>query len=298
MYLQQAVNIFLTSNAGLLKPTVLKLYEWTGKLLVESLRNPPVENITVYTLRQWRGRLSGTKSIRRGVKVSTWTVRGHLARIKRLFNWLVQEDYIEKSPASRLEMPPQPKVPPKDIPAGDIKRLIEEAEKSSLRDLAIVRLLAETGARVGGLCGLRVSDIDLKIINGRARALVVEKGDRARYVFFSEKTADVVQKYLLVRPSDRGDALFLGKRGHLTGMGVYQILKRLAKRSGVKRFNPHAFRHATARRLLKNGASMEDIAALLGHSATKVTKDFYAAWDIDTLAARHSTYGGLDNDDN
>ncbi len=222
---------------------------------------------------------------------------GHLKRIKHFFHWLVQEEYLEKSPADRLEIPAKPQIPPKDIPASDIKRLIQEAEKSSLRDLAIVRLLAETGARVGGISGLRVSDVDLNVINGRARALVIEKGNKARYIFFSEKTANVLRDYLAERSASNGEFLFLGRNGNLTNEGIYQILKRLAKRANIRRFNPHAFRHATARRLLTNGASMEDIAAILGHSDTKVTKEFYATWDIATLAQRHLVYGGLDEDE-
>lgn len=296
MYLQQTIDIFLASHIGLLKPRVLWLYEWSGRLLVNFLGNILIEKITVYNLRLWRGELSEMNSSRGG-KISPWTVRGHLKRIKRIFNWLVQEGYLEKSPAARLEIPPKPQILPKDIPAADIRRLLQEAENSSLRDLALVRLLAETGARVGGICKLRISDLDLTLINGRARAQVTEKGDKTRYIFFSEKTVNVLKAYLAVRPADRGEALFWGRHGHLTEEGVYQILKRLAKRANVQRFNPHAFRHATARRLLNNGAGMEDIAALLGHSDTKVTKEFYAIWDTATLAARHLAYGGLDEDE-
>lgn len=294
MNLRHALEIFVVSHRGLTVPRALQLYKWSGTLLLNYVGDVPIGDITLHDLRLWRSHIAEHKSPRGG-RVSVYTVRGHLRRIKRIFKWLAEEKYIETSPAGRLRLPKKPHIAPKDIPISDIMRLLEEAERSGPRDLAIVRLLAETGARAGGIAGLKVSDVDFVLRNGRAWARVVEKGNKERYIFFGEKTLNILRAYMVVRPTDQGDSLFIGRRGGLSPSGIYQMLKRLAGRNGVRRFNPHGFRHATARRLLRNGASIEDIAAILGHSSTGVTKEFYARWDAETVAIRHKMYGGLDD---
>ena len=75
--------------------------------------------------------------------------------------------------------------------------------------------------------------------------------------------------------------------GPLSGNGVYQMLQRLAKKAGVKRFNPHSFRHAWARRALRNNLDLGSVSQILGHTSIKVTHEFYGFWDEGELPERH-----------
>jgi integrase/recombinase XerD len=68
----------------------------------------------------------------------------------------------------------------------------------------------------------------------------------------------------------------------------------LAVRAGVGgRHNPHSFRHALARRLLKHHADMGTVSELLGHRDIETTHKFYARWSKTELNNRHRQYGGI-----
>jgi integrase len=79
----------------------------------------------------------------------------------------------------------------------------------------------------------------------------------------------------------------------LSVSGVYRLLESLAKKGKVEgRFNPHAFRHGLARRLLKHQADMGTVSQLLGHEDIETTHLFYARWRPDELTDRYNQFGG------
>ena len=70
-------------------------------------------------------------------------------------------------------------------------------------------------------------------------------------------------------------ALWAGQhRQPLTYAAVYDLVLRLRRRTGID-FDPHWYRHAYATRLLRGGASIEVVSALLGHSSIATTMDVY-----------------------
>ena len=192
-------------------------------------------------------------------------------------------------------MPALPDEPPKALSHDEMRRILQAAQKHP-RDYALVLFLADTGCRVGGLCSLCLRDLDIE----RRRAVVREKGKggkrKARMVFFTGITAQALKEWLEVRCPEPGvEHVFVGLRGRssgkpLTRSGVYQILKRIARSTGVNRFNPHAFRHAFARDLLQNGADLSTVSQLMGHRDVQVTARFYARWSDEELASSHERF--------
>lgn len=281
------------------------LYGYTLRSLLDYAGNVPIEKIETDTLRGWKIELekSRSKSARnKGKKLSAYTIHRHVRVCKQFFGWLVKEGRLDRSPAERMEFPRLPKgEPPKAISDLDMERIIERAElevieignAETIRNYAIVRFLAETGCRVGGLVSLRFDDLQegLKTLEATVR----EKGEKARPVSFGAKTAAALRMWLVMRPREKwGDAVFTGKRGPLTSSGVYQILKGLAERAGVEgRHNPHSFRHALARRLLQNKADLGTVAEILGHADVATTHQFYARWSSDEIKRRHKEFGGV-----
>lgn len=301
MKLSDASQLFIKSHTGL-KKEENKLYKWTLGLLGNFIGDPDIEIITIHMLREWRGVLMQQKTLwethptRPTVErpISPATVHGHIRRVRRFFTWLVQEDVLSKSPATRLELPPLREALPKHISNVDVKTLISIARESDPRDYAIVRLLAETGCRVGGLVKIKLPDMELELINNRARILTVEKGNRKKFLYFGEETLQAIESWLKKRPTNKGNNLFVGRKGNLTTSGVYQLLRRLAtKAPDIKRINPHALRHGTARRMIDAGASMDEVAAVLGHSTPDVTRRFYSGWNDEDTRNAHNKYAGL-----
>jgi integrase/recombinase XerD len=218
--------------------------------------------------------------------LSVHTIHGYIRAIKRLFTWLEENEMVHNNPARKLKKPKLPKLPPKEITLETVRRLIDAADNS--RDRAIVLFLLDTGCRVAGLVGLRLQDITLDT----RRALVTEKGRKARFVFFSDVTRRALETWIAERGISReSDFVFLGQRGVLKTSGVNQILKRLARRAGITgRFNPHSFRHAFAKQYLMDGGDLATLSDLLGHSDVQVTKLSYSVFITDELARKHAEH--------
>jgi site-specific recombinase XerD len=81
----------------------------------------------------------------------------------------------------------------------------------------------------------------------------------------------------------------------MTTSGPRQLLKRLAGEIGITGpHNPHAFRHAFARRMLANGMDISDLSRLMGHSSIQVTAKHYLCWTAAELGQKHAQFNSLD----
>ena len=147
------------------------------------------------------------------------------------------------------------------------------------RDLAIVLMLYDTGARRAEIASLKRSYLDV----GQRRARVMGKGQKERTVFFTPRTGHWLTEYLN-RREDNVDAAFLSHPGdrQVKPDVIRQALRPFEKIAGVT-CRPHTFRHDFARRKLKQGLEMSQIAALLGHASVATTASIYAPYDTDQL---------------
>lgn len=300
--LSQALESFLRSRGGMSANTVT-WYQARLEPLVEFLNDVNLDLVSVEDLRKWsedlreRGsRYTSPDSRRPEVEggLSTWTLHAHIRAAKTFFRWLVKEKRLEENPAARLELPKLPKTAKQGIKPSDMKLMLEAAQAEP-RDYALVRFLADTACRVGGIAHLRLSDLDLEA----GEAVVCEKGEKERVVYMGRATCAALVAWLAVRPNlPKCQSVFVGKRGGLTESGVYQVLKRLAKRAGVTlRWNPHQWRHGAARGLLKRGANLAQVSQILGHSNVSVTVTFYGTLEREELRSAHSKHSWLGDED-
>jgi len=313
MLLSDALEIFYSSMYGVVSENTILYYQNRLPSLVHILGDKPVEDITLDDLRLWRMKLSSRKVKYEDHKyhpqvagsLSPYTVRGYVKSTRRFFNWLFQDGKLDHNPASRLKLPPKPDLPRKGISMANVSKLISAAEASSVRDLAIVLFLADTGCRVGGLSHLKIEDIDLQ----NNQAIVFEKGkggnSKMRTVFFCDRTAYALSTLIIQRPDSEIDEkaphyVFLGSRKsegyyqRLTENGIYQVLKRLARRCGIETgFNPHNFRHGAIRGWLANGMPVSLASQMAGHSSVAVTVDIYGTANDKELSHAHAIYTWL-----
>jgi len=303
MRLSEAIKaLLIATKVEGRSPRTLETYRQKLKPLLEFLGDVEVEQITTDDLRQYVAFLMDRPTIyvghpthkERPGSLSPFTIASHVRAFKRLFNWLEEEGRIMINPARRIKTPHPRRKEPKGISLEDVQALLKTTRGGSpadLRDRAIILFLADTGCRVGGLCGLRITDLDMEAQTAR----VTEKGGKTRTVFFTSMTAGALEDWLAVRPRDRGDWVFVGmgnrSRGALTPAAVAKILKRRARVAGVKGpVNPHAFRHGFARAYLLNGGDLGSLVDLLGHSTSQVTKEHYAIFTVRELKEKHHRY--------
>jgi len=263
--------------------------------LVSFLGDQPIEKITLAQLRAWRANLAGSTTRYTGTKrerpgrLSPYTLHQYVRVVRRFFAWCVEEELLAKSPAARLELPQLPKKTVRGISAKNREAIIAHCDNP--RDLAICRMLADTGCRVGGVAGLKMDDLDLD----NALCIVWEKGrggsQKSRVLFLLPITISALKNYLAVR-SSRCENVFLGRYGNpLTAGGIYQAIERTAIRAGVKKgFNPHNWRHGRIRGWLANGMPLSTASQLAGHSGIQVTGEIYGTFDENQLRVAVNQY--------
>jgi len=232
-----------------------------------------------------------------GRRLSAWTVDCYARGLKAFFNHLVRMGHLERSPVEyRLRRLPQKAK--KEISQGDLEQMVLKS-KYNARDYALVCLLRDSGCRVSGLLSMRVTGLHITQVIAEdgsvrlhGRALVHEKGDKGRYIFFGDEACHALRHYLDSRPfNSADDVLWVNNRGEpLSRSGVYQMLRRVAGYAGVKRFNPHAFRHAFAKRLLAQNAPAKIIQELMGHEDVTTTMNMYIVLDDQELEEFHRKY--------
>ena len=168
--------------------------------------------------------------------------------------------------------------------------MIPDSEKiSGRRDITLLSVLYDTGARVQELCDLHVRDVHLE---SPAMITLTGKGRKIRNVPIIGNTVKLLQQYMseqgLLKNGKQDHPLFFNqKRNKLTRGGITYILQKHAS-SLKERFpnltiklTPHIMRHSKAMHLYQAGISLIYIRDILGHVDISTT-DIYARLDIES----------------
>ena len=175
---------------------------------------------------------------------------------------------------------------PRYLPADDVERLIiccDPTTRVGKRDLAILLLLSRLGLRAGDIVQMRLSDIDW---NG-AWLHVSGKSRRQTQLPLTQEIGQAIATYIQSsRFPAQTDALFLRARAPFRALGshcaVSAIVDRAFRRARVKRPGrgaAHLLRHSVASAMLRQGASLQEISALLRHRSIETTQ-IYAKVDV------------------
>lgn len=139
------------------------------------------------------------------------------------------------------------------------------------RDIAVIKLLLNTGLRVSELCSLRWSEI---VINERKGVLTVlqGKGGKRREVPLNSDARQVLLDLGYKRQAGKKEWVFTGQRGKLTPRGVQILFRKYADPIKLNNLSPHSLRHTFCKNLLNAGISLEKIAILAGHESLDTTR--------------------------
>lgn len=151
------------------------------------------------------------------------------------------------------------------------------------RDLTLLSLMFNTGARVSEIVGVQTGDLRLR---APCSVLLRGKGRKERICPLWPETAGLLQKLIEQRglPVTHSVPVFLNERGGpLTRFGVRLILKKHVTKAAQrraslkgKRLHPHSIRHSTAVHLLRSGVDLSTIAHWLGHVSVNTTNKYLA----------------------
>ena len=205
--------------------------------------------------------------------------------LSSFFTWLEDEDYILKSPVRRIHKIKTMKQVKETYSDEALERLRDNCK--TIRDLALIDMLASTGMRVGEL--VKLNRVDVDFVN--RECVVLGKGSKERVVYFDARTKLHLQNYLNSRTDDK-EALFvslLEPHNRLEIAGVEIMLRKLGRSLDINKVHPHKFRRTLATRAIDKGMPIEQVQKLLGHQKIDTTME-YAIVDQQNVKNSHKKY--------
>ena len=178
---------------------------------------------------------------------------------------------------------------PRYLQPEEVERVIASCSAASaagIRDRAILLLIARAGLRAGDILRLRLTDLDWKVATIR----VAGKGRRQTLLPMTQEVGDAIIEYLKNgrRPIDN-DTLFIRSRAPFrpfaSHCAISVIVAQAMRRAGVRcpsRGAAHVLRHSVASSMLRQGASLQEIAGVLRHRSIATT-EIYAKVDVAAL---------------
>lgn len=201
-----------------------------------------------------------------------------LSALRGFFKFLVRERAIEGDPTELVDRPRVARKLPRVLTYEDVDRLLAAPPLDTargLRDSAMIHLMYASGLRVSELCALKLGDLDRKV----GTVAPLGKGGKRRIVPVGQIALVRIDAYIDdVRVHSKGAKtdphLFLSPRGkRFTRQGLWKLLKAYARGCGITApISPHKLRHSFATHLLRGGADLRAVQAMLGHADLGTTE--------------------------
>ena len=207
------------------------------------------------------------------------TIRRKISALKSFYKFLIKQGLISFSPIDRIVIPKVSKKLPVFIPFNQLKKLNSYRNISDfieMRDFLVVEILYWTGMRRSELVNLKITDIDFD----RSLLRVFGKGKKYRLIPLDINILDQIRYYENLKQEFFKDRdfnktyLIVSNRGNRP---YAKLINRIVNRfltdiTTIEKKSPHVLRHTFATHLLNNGADINDIKELLGHSSLAATE--------------------------
>lgn len=288
-YLTNFFNEFLPRHKNVSRNTILlyrdcfvlflKFCEKERNINVDTISFDDISRELVLNFLSW---------IETNRKCSIQTRNQRLAAWKSFCKYVQFEDpkYFELcSNIRNIEPKKHNKVSMNYISSDGIRVLLKQPNmhyKNEFRDLAILSLLYDSGARVQELIGLNVSNLCLE---NNSKIYITGKGNKTRVVPLNKEMSKILKQYISKFKLRNTDILFMNKYGNrLTRKGVDYILNKYIERAKIQypeyfkfKVSPHCLRHSKAMHLLEAGVNLIYIRDFLGHVSVATTEVYAKA---------------------
>ena len=206
------------------------------------------------------------------------SVNRKLATLRSFFNFLVRRKHLTVNPMARVLALKTPKPLPQFVEEKSLQTLFEEVQFSpdfaGQRDRLVLELLYGTGVRLSELLSLQFKDVNFY----EQTIVVMGKRSKERLIPIHKNLAQLIQTYQKLRSESFPDSSVQEMLLTDKGEAAYAVLvQRIVKKyltfiTSLKQKSPHVLRHTFATHLLNNGADLNSIKDLLGHSSLAATQ--------------------------
>ena len=212
------------------------------------------------------------------IKMQPKSINRKISSLKSYFKFCLQQGILTANPAKSIQVLKTRKRLPSYVEQDRMEELLQETvfanDWTGKTEYLTVALLYYTGMRVSELVNLKISQIDL----ARNQIKVLGKGNKERIIPISPDTVSRITDYQKEKEIQFAaiitDKLLLSLKGKpLSARQIYDIVKKhLSTVTTAEKKSPHVLRHSFATHLTSNGAELNAVKELLGHSSLAATQ--------------------------
>ncbi len=239
--------------------------------LTSQYDNPPVSDISPMYVRTWLAEM-------RGEGITPKTINRKISTLKSFFKHLLKMEVVKQSPMTTIMVQKVGKRLPSFVSQKDMETLKNHVTfPNNLKgqtDKLLIELFYATGIRLSELIGLKENHIDFS----NQQIKVLGKGNKERIIPVSKEILETIKKYIEAKEEMEttfsSNFLFANKKGNpLYPKYVYNVVKsNLSYVTTLQKKSPHVLRHTFATHLTNNGADLNAVKELLGHSSLAATQ--------------------------
>jgi integrase/recombinase XerC len=212
------------------------------------------------------------------IKMQPRSINRKISSLKSYFKFCLQQGIIASNPAKSVQVLKSRKRLPTYVEEDSMEKLLRNTpfpdDRTGITEYLIISLLYHTGMRVSELVNLKMSQVDIP----RSQIKVLGKGNKERIIPIGKELVEKIGEYLQKRNENPdeifADALVLtGKGKAFSSRQIYDIVKKhLSTVTTAEKKSPHVLRHSFATHLTGNGAELNAVKELLGHSSLAATQ--------------------------
>ncbi len=228
-----------------------------------------IENVPYSYIRSWIVELVEAN-------ISNRSINRKVSTLKSYYNYLLKSKQITQNPLRKhksLKVSKKINVPFSEKEINEVIQNFGKIENfESIRDRLIIELLYSTGMRRAELIGLKNSSVDLS----QRIVKVLGKRNKERQIPLLDSVIKTINNYQIQKNTMNAnvDSFFITKKGEkLYPTLVYRIINEYFSKVSLKsKKSPHVIRHSFATHLLNEGADLNSVKELLGHSSLASTQ--------------------------
>ena len=231
--------------------------------------SPGLSAISSMMIRSWLAELKEDE-------IAARSINRKISSLKSFFKYQLKIGALEQTPMTTIVSPKQGKRLPVFVEEKSMEQLFspelyEEGWQGRTERLVLM-LFYHTGMRLSELVNLKYSQLD----GAQSQLKVLGKGNKERIIPVSRELASELQQYQSDKTGElaMADRLFVTEKGKpLQPRSVYAFVKaKLGAVTTVQKKSPHVLRHSFATHLMNNGADLNAVKELLGHSSLAATQ--------------------------
>ncbi len=204
------------------------------------------------------------------------SIRRKIACLNSYFRWLIRNNQASANPCKLITLPKTSKTLPEFAEEKKLNSVLDvypfEDDFEGTRNRLIIEVFYSTGIRLSELIELGIKDVDLK----ERYIRVIGKRNKERLIPITSRISEMIRNYFIFRNEINPGCknIFVNKNGKsLYPKLVYRLIHQfLTVASTLTRKSPHILRHTFATHMLNNGADINAIKELLGHSSLAATQ--------------------------